>query len=93
MIRFQGAGMYHWSNAARAARFLGMNGYTSILVGIMLFHWEVKFWVFAISVMILLAWIERVKKMTFASFLRWLNVLLVGRLRNTQDVLREWHHG
>jgi len=90
MIRYQGVGIGHWSNAARPARFLGMNGFTSILMGIMLFNHSWKIWGFGVVIMVFLLWIERVKKMTILSFLRWLNVLLIGRQRRTQDMLREW---
>jgi hypothetical protein len=93
MIRFLGTGMSHWSNAAKPARFIGMNGFTSILVVGMLFYKNLEFFLFSIVVMALLLWIERVKKMTIRSFLRGLKVWFVGRLRSTQDIMRDWFNG
>jgi hypothetical protein len=93
MIRYNGIGMHHWSNGGKPARFLGMNGFTSIFIGGMLFYRNLNFWLFSIAVIAFLLYIEKVKKMTFRSFLRRLNVLLIGRLRSTQDVLRGWNNG
>lgn len=83
------AGRYHWSNAAHSARFFIINAGACVPLLALILHPSWWGLYTAVTTVVFLFWVEKIKKMTLRSFARSINVTLTGRVKSSLNVLKE----
>jgi len=82
-------GRFHWSNCAAPAKFFKINAVASVpwLALVLQPGWTTLGT--AVAVTAVLIYIEIVMKMTVGSFLRSVILALTGRVKSTQNLVKE----
>lgn len=83
------AGRYHWSHCASPARFFKINAVASLpwLAVVLYPRWSTL--IFAVVVSSALVYVEVIHRMTLRAFLRAVNVIFTGRVKSTQNLMKE----
>jgi hypothetical protein len=82
-------GRYHWSHAAHSARFFFIHAIACVPLLAMILHPSWKGLYVTLITIVVLVWIEKIKKMTLPSFFRSINILLTGRVKSSLNLLNE----
>jgi len=82
-------GRYHWSNCALPAQFFKINAAASLPWLAVVLHPGWMTFSVALAVTAILLYVEIVKKMSIRAFMRAVNVWLTGRVKSTNNLIKE----